>query len=364
MPPTLPIEVAEHAIDFLHNDIHTLAACALASRVLLPTARLHMFYILHVPVQTHPTHPRMQALLEILESNAAIAPLVQFLALRGVPMPHARYQIRERWDDPAGTLRLWERFPNLRILAFTFFKFNMGLHQLLPLAYSLPHLEEIIVLGARAILPGEFSARPPYRDSLIAFTPPPKLKRLSIVGGNISWPFLEDLAKLLLEPSMRAPLDTLNLDCIRNSSNFEYATLDYTETLPSQSWAPVIASLAPTLRDCKLGILATECYRTPSFPSHAMCTVLPRFHARFTSHEHCQPLRQPHAMHPPPVTQRQVQRRDKSSAGQRLLPLHIPRHARGSTLLGPALAVPRARGSRDRVGARTGAHSTWLPGRV
>ncbi|PIL25451.1 hypothetical protein GSI_13341 [Ganoderma sinense ZZ0214-1] len=262
MPSNLPVELAECAVDFLHDDVHSLAACALASRTLLPATRFHIWRDLNVPVQTQPQHPRIQGLLEILDGNADLAPLVRSLTLRAVLSSRLH---RERWDDGAGTMRLWEKFPNLRVLKFVSFHFPMGLHQLLPVAYSLPNLEELAVLDAHALLPRLYSRpRPSYRESIVALDAPPKLQRLSIAGGSVSWSFMEDLAKALLEPGMRAPLDALDLSCIANSAEFMYVVRDHTETLPSQAWAPVVASLGQMLRQCTLGLLGDECYRTSS----------------------------------------------------------------------------------------------------
>ncbi|KAM5544372.1 hypothetical protein V8D89_002032 [Ganoderma adspersum] len=206
----------------------------------------------------------MQEFIKILDANTDIAPIVQSLTLKGVPSSRPTNRTQQQdWDDPAGTLRLWERLPNLRILKFEFLRFDKGLHQLLPVAYALPHLEEIAVIDSRAVLPRECKIRPPYRDSLIVLdrdAPGPKLKRLTATGGPISWPFLEDLARVLLEPGMHAPLDTLDLSCITRSNNFKLATWDHTDTLPSQAWAPVVAALGPTLRHCTLGLLAAECF--------------------------------------------------------------------------------------------------------
>lgn len=66
MPLPIPMEMEEQAIDFLHDDVPALAACALASRVLLAIACFHIWRDLAVPVQAHPTHSRMQELVEIL----------------------------------------------------------------------------------------------------------------------------------------------------------------------------------------------------------------------------------------------------------------------------------------------------------
>ena len=231
MPAPIPIELAEHAIDFLYDDVHALAACALASRVLLSAARFHIWRGLVVPVQARPTHSRMQELVEILDATTDIAPIVQSLTLKGVPSsrPANRTQ-QQHWDDPAGTLRLWERLPNLRVLKFEFMRFDKGLHQLLPVADALPHLEELALINSRAMLPLECETRPPFRDSVAQVVlhsdaaSGPKLKRLTVTGGLMSWPFLEDLAKVLLDPRMRVPLDTLDLSCISRSNNFKLAT--------------------------------------------------------------------------------------------------------------------------------------------
>lgn len=269
MTSTLPIEMTEHAVDFLHDDIHALTACALASRALLPAARFHIWHEITVPVQAHPIHVRMEGLLDILDSNADIAPLIQCLTLRGVLSNQPRNRVRESWNDPrTGTVRLWEKLPNLRVLNFVFLRFSMGLHQLLPVAYSLPRLEEISVVGSVAILPRQCSTRPSYRDSVVALSSPPKLKKLSVAGRSIAWSFLEGLGNLLLEPGMHAPLESLDLSCIAHSSNFKYATFDRTDMLPSQAWAPVIGSLSSTLRQCTLGLLAVECNRTSSVVLH------------------------------------------------------------------------------------------------
>lgn len=272
MASILPIEAAEHILDFLHDDVHALAACALASRVLLPAARFHIWREIAVPVQARPVYTQMQGLIEILDANASIAPLVISLTLRGVLSSQPRNRVRQRWDDPARTMRLWERLPNLRVLRFVFLRFCTGLHQLLPVAYALPNLEEIAVVDSTAILSREYSTRPSHGDSVVELDAPPKLKTLRITGGSIAWSFQEGLARLLLEPGMRAPLETLDLSCIVRSSNFKYATWDHTDTLPSQAWAPVLVSVGSTLRHCTLGLLAVECSRTSSvFFDYPLC---------------------------------------------------------------------------------------------
>ncbi len=257
------LELAEYAIDALHDDVHALAACALSSRALLPRARFHIWREITVPIEAGPTHVRMQALLGLLEANVDLAPLVQSLTLEGVLSRQPRHRMREYWDDPDGSMLLWEKLPNLRVLKFVQLNFSNGLHQLLPLAYSLPNLEEITLANIDAIPPRGHPTCASYRDSIVTLSAPPKLKRLTI-NGWVLWLFLEDLAKLLLEPSMRAPLEALDLSCIVWSMNTRLLSRHMTKTLPSQAWAPVIASLHQTLRHCTLGLLAEECSRTSS----------------------------------------------------------------------------------------------------
>ena len=264
MPLPIPLELVEYAIDALQNDVHALAACALASRGLLPRARFHLWHQLTVPVEADPPHVRMQGLLRILDSNPHIAPLVQSLTLKGVLSSSPRNRIQEYWDDPEGTMLLWEKFPNLRVLRFVQLNFSNGLHQLLPFAYSLPNLEEIALDCFNAMPPQGHPSCPSYHNSIVKLDAPPKLKRLSLTGGWVMWLFLEDLAKLLLEPGMHAPLEALDLSSVIKSVNTKLLPRHMTETLPSHAWAPVIASLGQTLHHCTLGLLAEECYRESS----------------------------------------------------------------------------------------------------
>ncbi|OCH84584.1 hypothetical protein OBBRIDRAFT_741339, partial [Obba rivulosa] len=46
--PTLPPELTDHIIDFLHDDRQALQACALVSRAWLPSAQLHLFYDIQI----------------------------------------------------------------------------------------------------------------------------------------------------------------------------------------------------------------------------------------------------------------------------------------------------------------------------
>ncbi|KAM5544358.1 hypothetical protein V8D89_002018 [Ganoderma adspersum] len=256
----IPLELVELAIDSLHDDVHALTACALASRVLLPRARFHIWREITVPVESDPPHVRIQGFLEILDTNSDIAPLVRSLTLQAILALQPQNRIQEYWDDSEGTMLLWEKLPNLRVLKFVQLSFNNGLHQLIPFAYSLPNLEELALIDFDAAPERGHPPFPPYRNSIVELHTPPKLKRLSLTGGWVLWLFLEDLGKLLLEPGMGAPLEALDLSCIARTLNTRLLPLHLTPTLPSQAWAPVIASLKQTLVHFTLGLMAEECY--------------------------------------------------------------------------------------------------------
>ncbi|PIL25450.1 hypothetical protein GSI_13340 [Ganoderma sinense ZZ0214-1] len=197
----IPLELVDYAIDSLHDDFNALTACALASRTFLPRARFHIWREVTVSVEADPLHVRMEQLLEILDASPYIAPLVQSLTLKGVLYPQPRNRLQEYWNDPGGTMLLWEKLPNLRVLKFVQVDFSNGLHQLVPFAYSLPNLEELSLAGFDAVPQRGHPPSPSYRDSIVQLHTTPKLKRLSITGGWVLWLFLEDLAKLLLEPA-------------------------------------------------------------------------------------------------------------------------------------------------------------------
>ena len=266
----IPLELVELVIDSLHDDVYALAACALASRAFLDRARFHIWREITVPVESDPPHVRIQALLEILDTNSDIAPLVQCLTLQGVLAPQPRNRVQEYWDDPDGTSLLWEKLPNIRVLKFAQLSFNNGLHQLIPFAYSLPNLEELVLIGFDAAPERGHLHSPPYRGSIVELRTPPKLQRLTLNGGWVLLLFLEDLAKLLLEPGMGAPLEALDLSCAARSINTRLLPRHLTETLPSQEWARVIVSLHQTLVHFTFGLLAEECYRASSSPFRSL----------------------------------------------------------------------------------------------
>ncbi|KAI0073165.1 hypothetical protein K474DRAFT_1603825, partial [Panus rudis PR-1116 ss-1] len=43
---TMPPELADYTLDFLHDDAATLGSCALTCKAWLPTSRFHLFHTL------------------------------------------------------------------------------------------------------------------------------------------------------------------------------------------------------------------------------------------------------------------------------------------------------------------------------
>ena len=70
-------------------------------------------------------------------------------------------------SGPAGTLRLWERLPSLRMLKFKLHRFDKGPRRLVLVVCMFPHLEELALIDSRVILPLEWEIRPRYCDSVL-----------------------------------------------------------------------------------------------------------------------------------------------------------------------------------------------------
>ncbi|KIY69947.1 hypothetical protein CYLTODRAFT_348559, partial [Cylindrobasidium torrendii FP15055 ss-10] len=79
MQPRLPPELTDAILDHLANERTTLATCALASKVFLPRARIHIFDNIAL------SHPRLghspAYFLAFLEHNPWAAPLVHTLSI-------------------------------------------------------------------------------------------------------------------------------------------------------------------------------------------------------------------------------------------------------------------------------------------
>lgn len=76
--PHLPAELSDHVIDYLHNDYHALAACALTCRQWLPAARYHDFSDITLRART------CKAFAELLTSSPALAAVVHSVELSSV----------------------------------------------------------------------------------------------------------------------------------------------------------------------------------------------------------------------------------------------------------------------------------------
>ncbi|KAI8969564.1 hypothetical protein BD414DRAFT_503012 [Trametes punicea] len=78
--PDLPAEIVDRVLDYLHDDPQTLAACALAARVMLPTSRFHRFGELVLNTR------RIQTLEPLLDAAQDLARVVTSVRLYVSPM--------------------------------------------------------------------------------------------------------------------------------------------------------------------------------------------------------------------------------------------------------------------------------------
>ncbi|GBE83090.1 hypothetical protein SCP_0501360 [Sparassis crispa] len=75
-PPALPIEIFDNVLDHLWDDPHVLAACSLASRMLLSTSRFHLFNTISLD------DPAMHDLFyRLLKASPAVSSYVRHLSV-------------------------------------------------------------------------------------------------------------------------------------------------------------------------------------------------------------------------------------------------------------------------------------------
>ncbi|CDO72756.1 hypothetical protein BN946_scf184994.g9 [Trametes cinnabarina] len=73
--PELPPEIIDRITDYLHDDHETLAACALAARIMHPASRYHRFNTLALNLR------RIPRLIQLLDSAPDLAPCISSLWL-------------------------------------------------------------------------------------------------------------------------------------------------------------------------------------------------------------------------------------------------------------------------------------------
>ena len=73
-----PVELIEHAIDFLHVDSSALRHLALTCRALLPRSRYHLFNA----IQFQPTVQDVDSLCDLFDTNPSLALLIHVVAVR------------------------------------------------------------------------------------------------------------------------------------------------------------------------------------------------------------------------------------------------------------------------------------------
>lgn len=74
--PTLPGEITDMIIDFLHNDKQALMACSLASRGFLSACRFHLLARIHLNCRDG---PRLHQFLSFLALSPVVAPFIRCL---------------------------------------------------------------------------------------------------------------------------------------------------------------------------------------------------------------------------------------------------------------------------------------------
>ncbi|PIL25493.1 hypothetical protein GSI_13383 [Ganoderma sinense ZZ0214-1] len=250
--PALPVEVIERVVDFLHDDIHTLAVCSLICRALLPTTRKHIWSSVHIPVlhDRRPKTRRLAGFLALLDSNPDLPPYVRSLtwawAASGGSTP--------AWSG-FKRYRLWEKLPNVRALKFHRIAFFV-IDPILELCRMFPCLEELVLDRVSAVAVGIL--RTSTQDQATYGTR--KLKQLSI-SGAMSPRHVSALSEALLEEQLHSSLEILDLRC----ATYLSCRLGL---YPSAKALPLLLTeLAPHLRSCGIPIYSAE-YNAP--PPHLM----------------------------------------------------------------------------------------------
>ncbi|KAI1782214.1 hypothetical protein LXA43DRAFT_1104514 [Ganoderma leucocontextum] len=224
--PTLPVEVIERVVDFLHDDTHALVACSLTCRGLLPAARKHIWYAVHIPVtgDRKPKTRHLAGFLTLLVANPNLHPYVRSLTWAWTSFCGSK---PSRFGFKELRMRLWEQLPNLHTLKFYRISFFFVIDPIIELCRTFPHLEELATRGTR------------------------KLKRLSI-SDAMSPRHVSAVAEALLVEQSHASLEVLDLRCVVDLSA-PSGRMPSAEALPL-----LLEEIAPNLRSCGLPIYALE----------------------------------------------------------------------------------------------------------
>ncbi|KAI0371031.1 hypothetical protein BV20DRAFT_965664 [Pilatotrama ljubarskyi] len=187
MPEQLPPEILDRILDFLHDDRRTLSACALAGRVLLPTARFHRFD----NVKLFPG--QVQTLISLVDSTPELARAITTLRIHPVQLDpslrgHLVLDLLSRLPTlsalqipaslsklfPGETLRgvLASHVPSLTSLSLYGYPSQISPAEFLHTISALPLLEDITLLHIK--MPSVSDAE----DVPYSLPPPPRLHHI------------------------------------------------------------------------------------------------------------------------------------------------------------------------------------------
>ncbi|KAI0727991.1 hypothetical protein C8Q72DRAFT_421062 [Fomitopsis betulina] len=214
--PHLPDELSDHIIDYLHNDYHALAACALTCRQWLPAARYHALGDITLYAST------CKAFAELLAASPALAAVIRSVELSSIidgsrvweavdlTFLHLLTSVTRlslRRARPQGSVLkvLIHTLPNVRQLTIHRCWFAT-LHDLALLVSSFPYLKDLSLLfriadptaavtlplsplpaGLRSIVLGalEFDQQP--LNALISWLANSSSQTLTILSSHIVW---------------------------------------------------------------------------------------------------------------------------------------------------------------------------------
>ena len=242
-PPALPVEVIERVVDCLEDDTHTLAACSLTCRALLPITRKNIWSSVHIPVlhDSQPKTHRLAGFLALLDSNPDLQQYMRSLtwkwASSGGPVPS--------WSG-FKRYRLWERLFNVRTLKFDRIAFFV-IDPILELCRMFPHLEHLVLNNVSTVAITMMHI--PTQDQPAHQTT--KLKRLSILGA-MSPRQTSALAEALLVEHLHSSLEILDFRCN------VYLSARHDPPSSAKALQLLLAELAPQLRTCAVPIYAAE----------------------------------------------------------------------------------------------------------
>ncbi|KAI0681831.1 hypothetical protein C8Q76DRAFT_699404 [Earliella scabrosa] len=280
MTLALPVEVIEHAVGFLRDDVYALSNCALTCSSLLTTCRVLIWSDITLPVMggdQFSRHPRVDRFLDLLHTNPDLAQHIRSLTLEWT---------RNELDKPFwDTVVVWLQLPRLRQLTFRGIAFD-SFASLLQACRALP-LETLVIEQATCVTtqlapllkyPG---GSPGLADTPAHVKPPPSLKRLRIVRGVFSSSALTQLANVLLAWGMHESLEELDLDTHYLSWNVQVPADSDDEM--TRSWARLLAEIGPRLQRYGLKVPHARSSEDMTRVRRTLCRVLPCTYLRTLS---------------------------------------------------------------------------------